>query len=270
MVSPVTAFRFTPAELAQLDALGTDFLCNRTDVLRYAMAALRDNADLRSEIAAYSRARTFLQNLRTQYGENAVLELTDGIDDGWTLNGQPVDTNVLTPVVKPQGGRWVLHLLEGDGQGVGIKNVMSWEDEEAVRHAVVPLRDLWVHSKFGAIGEPKTSMLRDGRPVVRIEEDNGSVRHLAVGDDGSTTEIEVPEPVTEPSVGIGVRRESTGPFGPHLGAGFGGKLMLTGDLERDRSDVIEALNRLLTRAENGDLDDLLAVDVPTTKITLGG
>lgn len=60
-----------------------------------------------------------------------------------------------------------------------------------------------------------------------------------------------------PSIGVGVRREST--LGPHLGRGYGGSLRLTGDLDRDRDDIVEVLETLAERARSGELDDFLTL-----------
>jgi hypothetical protein len=60
-----------------------------------------------------------------------------------------------------------------------------------------------------------------------------------------------------PSVGVGLRREST--LGPHLGQGWGGAIRLTGDVEQDRDEVIGALQRVLERARSGDFDELLTL-----------
>lgn len=53
-----------------------------------------------------------------------------------------------------------------------------------------------------------------------------------------------------------------GGLGPHLGQGFGGKWVLTGDLEADRAAVEETLEQLLTQTKRGDFDNMLAV-LPT-------
>lgn len=60
-----------------------------------------------------------------------------------------------------------------------------------------------------------------------------------------------------PSVGVGIRRESV--TRPHLGAGWGGQIRLTDDVEHNRSEVVWALGRLTERASAGDFDDLLTL-----------
>jgi hypothetical protein len=60
-----------------------------------------------------------------------------------------------------------------------------------------------------------------------------------------------------PSVGVGLRRESVA--GPHLGAGWGGRVRLTNDVEHNRSEVVWTLRKLVERAEAGDFDDLLTL-----------
>jgi hypothetical protein len=262
MPTPTTTFRLTSRERAQLDRLADELVCNRTDVLRYGMAALlKDDGGLKSQIRADNLARAFLKSLITQYGENAVIELVDGPSDPhWRLDGEPLDRQVVDVTVNRQGDRIVMDLVD-KATGVAVHNVQAWEDEEGFRHAVVPLRELWVYSSQEASGEPKTRQLFDGRTVVQIQEDDGSVRHLVIDDQGNSAPLvadDVPVATFEglrPSVGIGVRRESE--YGPHLGRGVGGKWELTGNLDEDREAVIWALRELAQRAESGELDDLL-------------
>jgi hypothetical protein len=72
----------TAPERAQLDRLADRLVCSRTDVLRYGIAALRnDDSGLVAQIRADNLARAFLKGLITQYGENAVIELKDGPDE---------------------------------------------------------------------------------------------------------------------------------------------------------------------------------------------
>ena len=267
MVTPTTTFRLNDRERRQLERLADDLVCSRSDVLRHGMAALRDDPELRTQIKADNVARSFLKSLRTIYGDNAVLELVDGPDDeNWRVAGEPLDPLVVDVMVKHQGDRWVLDLLD-KATGVAIHNVMSWTDEDGYRHAVVPLRDLWVYSSRGAVGEPKARQLYDGRTVVRIEEDDGAPRHLVIDNGGNASPLagdDVPAAAftdAEPSVGIGIRRDSE--LGPHLGRGFGGKYVLSGDLASDREAVEGLLERLLERTRRGDLDDILAV--PATR-----
>jgi hypothetical protein len=60
-----------------------------------------------------------------------------------------------------------------------------------------------------------------------------------------------------PSAGIGLRREST--LGPHVGRGAGVAVRLTGDLDKDRDEVISMIERLLKKVRSGNLDDLLSL-----------
>lgn len=263
MVTPTTTFRLSDRERGQLERLADELVCSRSDVLRHGMAALRDDPEVRGQIKADNLARAFVKSLRTQYGDNAVIELVDGPEgENWRLADEPLDRQAIDVVVERHGDRWVLDLVD-KATGVAIHNVMSWTDNEGHRHAVVALRDLWVHSSKGAIGEPKTRQLYDGRTVVQIEEDDGSLRHLALDNRGNAVPLassDVPAAAftnTEPSVGIGIRRESG--LGPHRGQGFGGKWVLTGDLHEDRAAVEQALEQLLERTRRGDLDEILAV-----------
>lgn len=262
MVTPTTTFRLAQRERRQLDRLADELVCSRTDVLRYGMAALaNDDTGLTSQIRADNLARTFLKGLVTQYGEDAVIELADGPEDPhWRLAGEPLDRDVVDVIVKRQGDRFVMDLVNR-ATGVAISNVQAWEDEEGFRHAVVPLRSLWVYSSHAATTEPSTRQLLDGRTLVQIEEDDGSLRHLLIDDQGNSVPVrpeELPSatfPELRRSVGVGVRRESR--LGPHLGPGFGGKHELTGDLDTDRAAVVAALQQLIRQTERGDLDDLL-------------
>jgi hypothetical protein len=262
MATPTTTFRLTARERAQLDRLANKLVCSRTDVFRYGMAALRDDeSGLTSQIRADNLARAFLKSLITQYGENAVLELMDGPEDPhWRLAGEPLDREVLDVIVRHQGDRFVMDLV-AKATGVAIHNVQSWEDEDGFRHAVVPLRDLWVYSSAGIADEPKTRQLFDGRTVVQFAEDDGSFRRLVIDDQGNASPLD-PEDVPaaafsemRPSVGVGVRRESE--HGPHLGRGYGGKWELTGDVNEDRAAVAQTLRKLTEQVERGDLDDIL-------------
>jgi hypothetical protein len=250
-------------ERAQLDRLANELVCSRTDVLRYGMAALvSDESGLTSQIRADNLARAFLKSLITQYGENAVIELQEGPEDPhWRLAGEPLDREVLDVIVRRQGDRYVMDLV-AKATGVAIHNVQAWEDEHGFRHAVVPLRNLWVYSSTGVSGEPKTRQLFDGRTVVQFQEDDGSFRHLAIDDQGNSSPLrpqDVPAAAfseLRPSVGVGVRRESE--HGPHLGRGYGGKWELTGDIEADRSAVAQTLRTLTDKVERGEFDDILS------------
>lgn len=263
MVTPTTTFRLTSRERAQLDRLADELVCSRTDVLRHGMAALRkDETGLSAQIRADNLARAFLKSLITQYGDNAVIELSDGLDDPhWRLAGEPLDRDVVDVMVKRQGDRWVMDLVS-KATGIAIHNVQAWDDDDGRRHAVIPLRDLWVYSSHGLSSEPSTRQLFDGRTLVQIGEDDGSQRHVAIDDQGNSAPVDLKDfpaatfPDLRPSVGVGVRRESR--YGPHLGQGIGGKWELTGDLGEDRAAVILALEKLIEKAKRGDLDEILA------------
>jgi hypothetical protein len=269
VATPTTTFRLTRAERAQLDRLADELVCSRTDVLRYGMAALRDDeSGLKRQIRADNLARAFLKSLITQYGENAVIELREGPEDPhWRLAGEPLDREVLDVVVRRQGDRFVMDLV-AKATGVAVHNVQAWEDEDGYRHAVVPLRDLWVYSSTGVVGEPKTRQLYDGRTVVQFQEDDGSRRSVAIDDQGNASPLD-PKDVPaaafselRASVGVGVRRESE--HGPHLGSGYGGKWELTGDLDEDRAAVAQALRQLVLQVERGDLDNILRTTPETS------
>jgi hypothetical protein len=60
-----------------------------------------------------------------------------------------------------------------------------------------------------------------------------------------------------PSAGIGLRREST--LAPHVGRGAGVAVRLTGDLDKDRDDVISMVEQLLDELRSGNLDYLLSL-----------
>jgi hypothetical protein len=262
MTTPTTTFRLTSGERVQLDRLADELVCSRTDVLRYGMAALRDDeSGLLGQIRADNLARSFLKSLITQYGEDAVIELSDGPEDPhWRLAGEPLDDEMLGVIVRRQGDRFVMDLV-AKATGVGIHNVQSWDEEDGSSHVTVRLRDLWVYSSTRVSSESKTRQLVDGRTVVQFQEDDGSVRQLAIDNQGNSSSVDpadVPAAAfreLQPSVGIGIRRESE--HGPHLGPGYGGKLDLTGEIKKDRAAVVEALQQLIDRAERGDFDDIL-------------
>jgi hypothetical protein len=60
-----------------------------------------------------------------------------------------------------------------------------------------------------------------------------------------------------PSAGVGLRREST--RGPHVGRGAGVAIRLTGDLDKDRDDIVSKIEQLLGEVRSGNLDYLLAL-----------
>lgn len=60
-----------------------------------------------------------------------------------------------------------------------------------------------------------------------------------------------------PSVGVGIRRESVA--GPHLGAGWGGQIRLTEDVEHNRREVVWALERLIESTKAGRFDELFTL-----------
>lgn len=70
-----------------------------------------------------------------------------------------------------------------------------------------------------------------------------------------------------PSAGIGLRREST--LGPHVGKGAGVAVRLTGDLDKDRDDVILMVERLLEEVRSGNLDYLLSLKEEELDIVRG-
>ena len=148
---------------------------------RYGMAALARDPQVRAQIKAENVARIFLKSLRTQYGENAVLELVDGPDDkNWKLAGEPIDEEIVNVDVRRVEDRTVMNLIDPQ-TGVGISNVMTWTDEKDMRHAVVSLDQLWVHAAGGIVSDPATRQLYDGRVVVQIAEDDDSVKYVVLG-----------------------------------------------------------------------------------------
>ncbi|HEY5195485.1 MAG TPA: hypothetical protein VIJ51_00500 [Solirubrobacteraceae bacterium] len=191
MPSPTTTFRFADRERRRLDQLAHEMVCSRADVLRLGLAALQRDPALREEVRALNVARAFIKSLRTQYGDNAILELDDGRDDKWKLAGEPIDAAALDLDVKRVGDRFVMSLLDPESR-VEITNVRadSWTDEDGVRHAVVPLSNLWASSASELVAEPRTRQLCDGRTVVQIPEDDGTVRHVVLDNDGNARILE--------------------------------------------------------------------------------
>lgn len=245
-----------------LNRLADELLCKRTDVLRLAMGALRQNRDLRLQIRADNAARAFLQALRDEYGPNAELRPSGrrGETPTWSLGGQPIDGDDLAVSLREQGGGFVIDLFQPK-TNVAIHNAFAWDTEEELFLRGVTLADLWVHSPYATIGEPKASRTIGGHTVVDIEEDDGTVRQLVLDSKGiprplnTARDVPIAESAPDPSVGVGVRRESVN--GPHLGRGVGGKWVLTGDLQEDRSAVIDALKSLIEKTRNGELDGIL-------------
>lgn len=70
-----------------------------------------------------------------------------------------------------------------------------------------------------------------------------------------------------PSVGVGIRRESVA--GPHLGAGWGGQIRLTEDVEHNRHEVVWALERLIEGTKAGRYDELFTLNDEERDIVRG-
>lgn len=190
MPTPTTTFRFPERDRTRLDRLATELVCSRTDVLRYGMAALARDPQVRAQIKAENVARIFLKSLRTQYGENAVLELVNGPDDkNWKLAGEPIDEEIVNVDVRRVEDRTVMNLIDPQ-TGVGISNVMTWTDERDMRHAVVSLDQLWVHAAGGIVSDPATRQLYDGRVVVQIAEDDDSVKYVVLDHEGNSQQLD--------------------------------------------------------------------------------
>jgi Arc/MetJ-type ribon-helix-helix transcriptional regulator len=273
MASATTTFRLSYEDRRILDNLADRLLCSRSDVLRYALAALQDEPGRLDRIRSENRARVFVQNLRTQYGADAVLEVRDADPAdiaNWKVAGDPIDPEFLNVAVTQQGDRHVLDLVDPASK-VRILNVDSWTDADGRRHAVIPLRRLWFTVSPGTTEVPQTRQLLDGRTVVRIADDDGAVRYLVIDGDGNSRRLgedEVPiaafgERGIAPSIGVGLRRESI--FGPHVGPGYGGQYQLTGDLQEDREMVIKLVTNLLERARDGGIDSLIALSEGTPR-----
>lgn len=190
MASRTSTFRLRDRDQRELDRFAEEMICSRTDVVRIGLAALRRNPEMRRQIKAENVARAFLNDLRRQYGENAVLELVDGPENpSWKLAGEPIDHEVIDVLVQRVGDRFVMDLIDPTS-GIAIHNVMSWTDEEGSRHAVVPLNQLWVYSAGGVTVEPPARRLYDGRTVVQVEEENGEMRHFILDHQGNSRVLE--------------------------------------------------------------------------------
>jgi hypothetical protein len=127
--------------------------------------------------------------------------------------------------------------------------------QEARANAIVTVSNLGVPRATVA----KLTGLTAGR-VQQILDDTGGAG--AKGDDWADPELRrlvgdaiAARPI--PSVGVGLRREST--LGPHLGRGYGGAIRLTGDLAQNRAAVVEALEHLAERVRSGRLDDVFSL-----------
>lgn len=185
-MASTTTFRFGDRDRQRLERLAEELVCSRTDVLRVGLAALVRDPALRKQVRAENVARAFLKSLITQYGEKAVLELVDGADDPrWKLAGEPIDPQIVDVEVHRAGDHWVMNLID-PASGVGISNAYSWSDAEGSRHAVVPLKSLWLHSQSNVHIEPKARQLYDGRTIVQIEEDDGTLKHLVLDHEGNS------------------------------------------------------------------------------------
>ena len=185
-MAPTTTFRFSNRDRRRLERLAEELICSRTDVLRLGLAALVRDPELRKQVRAENIARAFLKSLITHYGENAVLELIDqGDDSRWRLAGEPIDPQIVDVEVRRAGDHFVMDLID-PASGVGISNAHSWSDADGGKHAVVPLKSLWLYSQSNVPIEPKARQLYDGRTIVQIEEDDGTLKHLLLDHQGNS------------------------------------------------------------------------------------
>lgn len=182
MVTPSVGFRLTENERRTLDRLAAELACSRTDVIRYALAILRRDPQLRRDVKAETFARAFLARLRERYGRHAILMVEDGPDRTDVLiDREPVDDVEVR--VRREDGMCYLDLID-PMTNVGIRNAYWTDDAEEHVAIGVPLHALWVASLV-SLEEPEARRLPDGKTGVAIEED-GVVKTIVLGEDGTS------------------------------------------------------------------------------------
>jgi hypothetical protein len=188
--TPSLPLRLKPRELEQLDALADELKLNRTDTVRTALRALRQNPGLRRQALAESLARDFLERLREKYGVRAQL----GFLIGQAGPPQPtiyrrapgVDGQRIPPdeiAIELREGDDVIHVdLIDPMTGVVIRNAY-WT--EAKEHQVfVPLAALYVYAPLAIGAQREVVRLHDGRTAVEIEQEDGSLRRVVLDENG--------------------------------------------------------------------------------------
>jgi len=71
----------------------------------------------------------------------------------------------------------------------------------------------------------------------------------------------------EPSIGIGLRRESAS--GPHIGRGLGVQVRLNGEVDENRARVVTMVEKLLDEVRSGKADNLLKLSTEELEVVEG-
>ena len=187
MVTPTTAFRLTDYDKRQLDRLSNELGLSRTDVVRHGLAALRRDPELRKQIRAEQLAIAFLSRLRARYGERAQLRLVVGPDQPEPqpcVADEPVDHEEVDVRVRYEGDFAFVDLVD-PSVGVGIWNAY-WTEIDDRKDVHILLKAIDLYLRLAPTDEPRTHRLGDGRTVLAVPQDDGTVTQLVLDAAGNS------------------------------------------------------------------------------------
>lgn len=187
MVTPTTAFRLTDYDRHQLERLSDELGLSRTDVVRHGLAALRRDPALRKQIRAEQLAIAFLNRLRARYGEHTQLRLVVGPDQPEPdprIADEPLDWEELDVRVRYEGDFAFVDLVDPT-VGVGIWNAY-WTEVGDHKDVRILLKAIDLYVRLAPTDEPRTHRLGDGRTVLAVPQDDGSVTQLVLDSEGNS------------------------------------------------------------------------------------
>ena len=186
MATPTSAFRLTNRDRRQLDRLADELLLSRTDVIRHGLAALRRDHALRRQILAEQLVLAFLARLRGRYGDRAQIAVDVGPDQpepSPRIAGEPIDPDEAQIDVRYEDGHAFIDLVDPT-VGVAIRNAYWTAADEGV-NVRIPLKALGLYQRVVPTNEPRTHRLDDGRTVVAVPHDDGTVRQFVLDEQGN-------------------------------------------------------------------------------------
>jgi hypothetical protein len=186
MATPTSAFRLTDRDRRQLDLLADELLLSRTDVIRHGLAALRGDHALRRQILAEQLVLAFLARLRGRYGDHAQIALDVGPDQpepNPRIGEEPVDPDEAQVEVRHEDDHAFIDLVDPT-VGVAIRNAYWTSTDEGV-DVRIPLKAIGLYQRVVPTDEPRTHRMDDGRTVVAVPHDDGTVRQFVLDEQGN-------------------------------------------------------------------------------------
>jgi hypothetical protein len=188
MATGTSAFRLTDRDRHHLDWLAEELHLSRTDVIRLGLAELRRNPGLRRQIQAEQLAVAFLARLRAAHGDRAQLAVAVGPDQPPPeprINGSPINPFDVRVDVRYDDDHAFVDLVD-PSNNVGIRNAY-WTDATVGVDVWIPLKAVDLYRRFAPTEEPRTYSLDDGRTVLAIPQDDGTVKQLVLDAEGNSS-----------------------------------------------------------------------------------